>query len=133
MLCTDSLEDVAVHPALNATQRIPAQNIHVVCLGYLIARVFRAESPPLRYLVPTGDGAHSPKTATRGCSPFAALAAFGMRSPNDFQKSNWIRHAIDHECRERVGSIQRDVSPLLNRGTNIQAMCLQSRKKAVSV
>ena len=30
MLCTDSLKDVAVHPALNATQRISAENVHVV-------------------------------------------------------------------------------------------------------
>ena len=72
-------------------------------------------------------GAHSPHDATRGCSPFAALAAATMRSPSDFQESNRIRLIVDHECRERVGSIQRDVSPLLNRGTNIQAMSLQSR------
>ena len=32
MLGTDLLEDVAFHPGLNATQRIPAQNIHVACL-----------------------------------------------------------------------------------------------------
>jgi len=40
MLCTDSLEGVAVHPALNATQTIPAQNIYVVPLGQLVAEFF---------------------------------------------------------------------------------------------
>jgi hypothetical protein len=40
------------------------------------------------------------------------------------QKSNRIRHVTEHEFRERVSSIQRDVSPLLNSGTNIQAVCL---------
>ena len=33
MFCTDSLEDLAVHPALNATQTITAENIQVVRLG----------------------------------------------------------------------------------------------------
>ena len=96
-------------------------------------RVFRPESPPLRYLVPTGDAHTSPKTATRACSPFAAFAAVTMRLPKSLHKSNWIKHAIDHECRERVSSIQRDISALLNRGSNIQAICLQSWKKAVPV
>jgi hypothetical protein len=36
MLCTDSLEDLAVHPALNDTQRISTQNIQVVCLSQLV-------------------------------------------------------------------------------------------------
>ena len=40
MLCADALEDVAVHPALNATQRIPAQYVHVVCLDQLVAEFF---------------------------------------------------------------------------------------------
>ncbi len=41
MLRADSLEDVALHPVLNATQRITAEDIHVVCLGYL----FSADNP----------------------------------------------------------------------------------------
>jgi hypothetical protein len=44
----------------------------------------------------------------------------------EVQISNGIKHSIDHECRERVGSIYRDVSSLLNRNTDIQAVCLQS-------
>ena len=34
MLCTDWLKDVAMHSALNAAQKISAQNIHVVRLGF---------------------------------------------------------------------------------------------------
>jgi hypothetical protein len=33
MLGTDSSEDVGAHSALNGTERIAAQNIHVVFLG----------------------------------------------------------------------------------------------------
>jgi hypothetical protein len=51
----------------------------------------------------------------------------------EVQKPSCIRHPIDHECRERVGSIQRDISALLNRSTDIQAVCLQSWKKTVPV
>ena len=40
MLCTDSLEYIVVHPDLNAAQRIPAQNIHVVYLGEFVAELF---------------------------------------------------------------------------------------------
>src|SRR3974390_1643564 len=48
-----------------------------------------------------------------------------------FQKSNWIRQVVDHECRERFGGIQRDISALLNSRSDIQAVGLQSWKKAV--
>src|SRR6266576_2642684 len=51
----------------------------------------------------------------------------------EFQESNWVRQIIDHEGREGVSSIQRDVSTPLNRRHHIQAMCLQSGEKAVSV
>jgi len=51
----------------------------------------------------------------------------------EVQKSSWIKHPIDHECRERVGSFRRDVFPLLNSGSNIHAMCFQFRKEAVPV
>jgi len=52
---------------------------------------------------------------------------------SDFQESIWIKHAVDHKCRDCFGGIQRYVSPLLNSATNIQATGLQSRKKAVPV
>src|SRR5580704_444702 len=51
----------------------------------------------------------------------------------EFQESNWIRDAVSHEGRERVGSIQQDVSSLLKRSSSIQAIGLQSWKKALPV
>jgi|SRR6476619_3424936 hypothetical protein len=44
MLRADFLEDVGLHSALNAAQRIPAQNIHVVRLEYLIGESRRDSS-----------------------------------------------------------------------------------------
>ena len=40
VFCTDSLVDVAFLFALEAVQHIPAQNIHVAGLGYLVREVF---------------------------------------------------------------------------------------------
>ena len=40
MLCADSLEDVAVWLGLKAAQWVPAQNVHVVCLGYFVPELF---------------------------------------------------------------------------------------------
>ena len=78
-------------------------------------------------------GAHSPQAATRGRSPFDALAGCGDQIARDFQKSNRVRQIIHHESRERVGNIQRDIAPLFNGGDNVHAMCLQCCKKISSV
>jgi len=40
MLCTDSLEDLAVDPVLKATQCIAAEDIYIVRLGYPVPKVF---------------------------------------------------------------------------------------------
>jgi len=43
MLCTDLLNDVAFYRGLTATQKIPAQNIHVVLVGKLVAEFFELD------------------------------------------------------------------------------------------
>ena len=40
MRCTDSLEDLTIDPALNATHCIAAEDIYIVGLGYLVPKVF---------------------------------------------------------------------------------------------
>jgi hypothetical protein len=50
-----------------------------------------------------------------------------------FRKPNWIGHAINHEGGEHVNGITGYISALLNRRTDIQAVCPQASKKAVSV
>jgi hypothetical protein len=49
------------------------------------------------------------------------------------QQSNRVRHAIEHELRERFCSIERDISVLLNCGFNIYTVCPQARKQAIPV
>ena len=132
MFCTDSLEDVAVHPGLNATQRIPAQDIHVACLGQLIAEFFDVNRCLCVTLCPQ-EMAHFSENGNAGLFSPRSLGCGRNETAEEFQKSNWIRYAIDHECRERVRSIHRDVSPLLKSGAKIRAICLQSLKKAVPV
>ena len=44
----------------------------------------------------------------------------------DFQEFPRIRQIVHHEVRERLRSIQRDVSSLFNSVFNIHAVCLQS-------
>jgi hypothetical protein len=38
-----------------------------------------------------------------------------------------------HECRERLGNIQRDIAPLFNGGSNIHTVCVQSLKESLPV
>jgi hypothetical protein len=40
MFCTDSFIDVFFVFALKVRQHIPAEDIHVVCLGYLVPEMF---------------------------------------------------------------------------------------------
>ena len=84
MLCRDSLEDLAVHPALNGARTVPAQNIHVVCLSEVGAEFFDLNRSSAL------SCAHkrwhiSPKIATRGCLPLTTLAADEMSLPNTFK------------------------------------------------
>ena len=117
---------------LKASHHIPAQNIHVVCLGYLIAESFHLNRRFCITLCP-----QEMNTFSENCNA-GLLSLRGFRCSHDeiakeVQISNGIKDSIDHECRERVGSIQRDISALLNRSTDIQPLCLQSWKKTVPV
>ena len=71
------VEDLIVHPALNVTQRISAQNSHVESLGQLIAEAFvldhDLDGPRFHR-----RSAPSPKISTWGL-PLAAFAALRMR------------------------------------------------------
>jgi hypothetical protein len=44
----------------------------------------------------------------------------------DSEKSSRVRQTLDHERRERVVNIQRDIAPLFDGGSNIHTVCLQS-------
>ncbi len=58
-------------------------------------------------------------------------------SPNEIvprlDESTWVRHAIDHERGESLSNIQRKVCSLSMGGIDIQALCLQSLVKDISV
>ena len=127
MLCADSLEDVAVWLGLKAAQWVSAQNIHVVCFDYFVPemldsnrRLCIALRPKQRYTFSADDNAGTFSL----CSLCRCQKEYRSTTFRNRTGSGMI---VDHECRERFGSVQRDVSPLLNRGTNIQAMSLQSQ------
>ena len=134
MLSTDSFEDliVQVQAALNAAKRIPAQNIHVVCLDELVAESFHLNRRFCITLCPQEMNTLS-ELRNAGVLSLRSFRRSHDEITKEVQISNGIEHPIDHECRERVGGIYRDVSPLLNSSTDIQAVCLQSWKKIVSV
>src|SRR6266576_2783739 len=132
MLCTDSLEDLAADPALKATQCIAAEDIYIVGLGYPVPKVFEPNRRLCITLRPQKRRALS-ADGNAGMLSFRSLGSTQNEIASDFGKPNRVGLVVNHECRERVGSIQRDVPALLNRGTNIQAVSLQSRKKPVSV
>ena len=48
-------------------------------------------------------------------------------------KPNWIKRVIDHECCQSICSIKGGVCTLLNGSTDVQALSLQSCKKAAPV
>ena len=64
---------------------------------------------------------------------FRSLGRYNDEITQALQKSRWVRHAIDHEGRKRIGSIQRDTPALLNSDRNIQVLCPQSWKEVVPV
>src|SRR6476469_6387830 len=132
MFCTDLLEDVAARLAPNGTQMIRAQNIHVVCLGYLIRESFNPNRRLCVTLCPQEMNTFS-ENCNAGLFSLRSVCRSHDEITKEVQKWSWIRHAIEHECRKRVSSIQQDESPLLNRGTDIRAICLQSWNKAVPV
>ena len=132
MLCTDSLVNVAFRFTLKAFHHTPAQNIHVARLGYLIRETFDLNCRLSIALCPQDMNAFS-ENCNAGLLSLRSVCRCHNEIIKEVQKSSWIRHAIDHECRERVGGIQGNISALLNRSTNIQAVCLQSWKKTVPV
>lgn len=81
MLRTDSLKHVVIHPALNAAQRISAENIHVVCFREQVSEFLHLNRRLCVTLRPQQMHAFS-ENDRAGCSDFAAFAAFGMRSSN---------------------------------------------------
>jgi hypothetical protein len=132
MFFTDSLEEVAVHPAHNGSETIPAQNIHLVRLGYLLRESF---DPNRCFCVPPLT--QEMDTFSENCdSSLLSLCSIGRRHDEiieEVQKSTWIRHSIDHNCREHVGYINRDESPLLISSIDIQTLRLQSWNQIVTV
>src|SRR5438093_12503540 len=132
MLSTDSLIRLAALLAMKAIQLVPAQNIHIVCFGYLVPELFEPNRSFRITLCP-----QERRTFSAGCNPgvlcLRSLGRCQYQISHDFQESNRIKQVVDHERRECLGNIQRDVSPLFNSGSNVHAACLQSWKKAVPV
>src|SRR4029077_9792002 len=46
------------------------------------------------------------------------------------QKCSWVQHAIHHQRRQQLNSINRDVSSLLQSSSNIHAASLQTLQQA---
>src|ERR1700751_5695643 len=130
MCRTEFVEYVSPHPGLKATQWVPAENSNVVLFRYLFPEVYQPNRCLCVALRPQKRGAFSARRNARTLS-LRNLGCIQNEIASDFQESIWIKHAVDHKCRDCFGGIQRYVSPLLNSVTNIQATGLQSRKKAI--
>src|SRR5271167_1054655 len=126
VFCTDSLVSTALLFPLGAFQHVPAQNIHVVCPGYLVPKVLESNR---RIRVPSRPKGRC-TFATRGYSGTISLGCY-QEIVRDFPESNRVGQAIYHEGRECIVDIQRNVAPLLYGGSDIEAPCLQSLKKTV--
>src|ERR1700751_3771520 len=118
MLCTDSVKDVTIHPAL--ADRIPTQNIDCVVLDELIAEFLRRNCCLRIALCPEEMHTFSENSNSR------MLHLRRLCSPRDqisksFHKQSWIRHTVKQECREHVSRVQRHKPTLLDRSSDIQA------------
>lgn len=132
VFCTDSFEGVAVHPAPDDAQRIPAKNVHAMCLGKLVAECFYLNRRIHVALRPQEVYAFAENGDT-GVLPRCCLPRFHYEIAYRFQKSDWIRYPINYEHREGVGGIQWDISALLNSRIDIQAFCLQLQTQVLPV
>src|SRR6185295_10130728 len=99
-------------------------------LGYLIPKVFE---PNRRLCMTLRPQKRRTFSADCNAGKLSLLGCTQNEIDGGSGKPNRIELVVNHECRDRVGSIQRDVPTLLNRGTNIQSVSLQSRKKPVSM
>ena len=132
MFCTDSLERVTADGILKATQTIPAQNIYIVRLDEPVAEFFKLNYSLWVFLCPQELHAFSENRNAGVLSPGGPCRSHNEIT-QDFQKSDRIRHAIDHDFRERFSRIQCDVSPLLNRGTDVPPLRLEPWAEALPV
>jgi len=130
MLSQDLLEDRAVQ--FTPTHRIPAQNIHVVRLDELVTEFLHPNRCLCITLCPQEMYAFS-EDCNMGMPALCSVGCSENEAAKGFHESIWIRHAIEHDCRERVSSIYRDVPTLLHSRTDIQATCLQLWKEIVPV
>src|ERR1700746_775986 len=121
MLCTDSIECTAADPAWKAIQWIRAENIETVCFGYLVPQMFKLNRC-LRFTLCPEKG----RTFTAYCNAnrldLGGPNCFRNEIACGFKEFTPIRQIVYHYGRRSLGSIQRDVSPLLHRGSNIQDM-----------
>src|SRR5215469_5247073 len=125
---TDPMEIEAVFHTVKDAERVPAQNIHVVCFAYLTPQSFQLNC---RFRLALCQQERSTLAARHDPSR-CALRSFRRRNNkiiHNSQEFDPIRQAIDHESRERLANIDSDVSVLLHGGGYIHAMCLQSWKK----
>src|ERR1700751_3697253 len=121
MLRTDSFECAAALPARKAIQWIRAEDIETVCFGYLVPQMFKLNRC-LRFTLCPEKG----RTFTAYCNAnrlsLGGPGCFRKEISCNFKEFTPIRQIVYHYGRRSLGSIQPDVSPLLNRGGNIQTM-----------
>ena len=131
MLCTDSLEDLAVHPPCTVLGEYP----HRISTSYDLA-ISSREVFDLNRCLWLSFCPQDMRNFTENCdarlAPLAQpVAASSTRSPATFRHEP-SQAAIHHESRERSGNIHRDVSPLPDSGSNIYAVFLQSLEEGDS-
>src|SRR5207247_10687081 len=99
MLSTDSLIRLAALLAMKAIQRVPAQNIHIVCFGYLVPELFEPNRSFRIILCP-----QERRTFSAGCNPgvlcLRSLGRCQCQNSTDFQESTRIRQVVDDDSRE---------------------------------
>ena len=64
---------------------------------------------------------------------FPCLGGCPNEATHNVKKTIRVRHIIDHESRECVSGIHRDVPPFFDRCLNTQALCLQFLDKTIPV
>src|SRR4051794_38655733 len=97
MFSTNLLEDAAIQPAVNAAKGIPAQNVHGACPGKLVRESFDQNcrlhiTPGAQEMRPFSENCHAALFSLR------SLCRCREEIAEELQKSDWIRHAIKHEC-----------------------------------
>src|SRR5215831_12417692 len=118
--------------AIRAGQRISAKNVHVVYLCELVAQSLHLNrcfciTPCPQKMHTLSEDRHARALCIR------SLRRSNNKITQQFQKTNRIRHVVDHELRKSLSSMQNDKPALLDSGVDFYRLGPQSRKKALPV